>query len=66
MIMDLKMPMMDGFDAMRRIREENTGTRALVLTGSGTGADLVGATEEGAAGYVDKTAPKDEPARYGS
>jgi DNA-binding NarL/FixJ family response regulator len=63
MIMDLKMPVMDGFDAMRRIRDENAGTRVLVLTGTGRGADLVGAIEEGAAGYVDKTAPKDELAR---
>jgi DNA-binding NarL/FixJ family response regulator len=35
----------------------------LVLTGTGTGADLVGAIEEGAAGYVVKTAPKAELAR---
>ncbi len=62
-IMDLKMPVMDGFDAMRRIRDENPGTRVLVLTGAGTDTDLVGAIEEGAAGYVDKTAPKDELAR---
>jgi DNA-binding NarL/FixJ family response regulator len=63
MIMDLKMPVMDGFDAMRRIRDENAGTRVLVLTGTGTGAGLVGAIEEGAAGYVEKTAPNDELAR---
>ncbi len=62
-IMDLKMPVMDGFDAMRRIRDENPGTHVLVLTGTGTDTDLVGAIEEGAAGYVDKTAPKDELAR---
>ena len=63
--MDLKMPVMDCFDALRRIRDENAGTRVLVLTRTGTGANLVGAIEEGAAGCVDKTAPKDEPARYG-
>jgi DNA-binding NarL/FixJ family response regulator len=62
-IMDLKMPVMDGFDAMRRIRNENPATRVLVLTGTGTDTDLAGAIEEGAAGYVDKTAPKDELAR---
>jgi DNA-binding NarL/FixJ family response regulator len=59
-VMDLKMPVMDGFDAMRRIRDEDPGARVLVLTGVGTDADLVGAIEEGAAGYVEKTAPKDE------
>jgi DNA-binding NarL/FixJ family response regulator len=62
-VMDLKMPVMDGFDAMTRIRDGDPGARVLVLTGAGTDADLVGAVEEGAAGYVDKTAPKDELAR---
>ena len=62
-IMDLKMPVMDGFDAMRRICNENPGTRVLVLIGAETDTDLVGAIEEGAPGYVDKTAPKDELAR---
>lgn len=62
-IMDLKMPVMGGFDAMRRIRDENPGTRVLVLIGAGTDTDLVCAIEEGAPGYVDKTAPKDELAR---
>jgi CheY-like chemotaxis protein len=47
-IMDLKMPVMDGFDAMRRIRNENPGTRVPVLIGAGTDTDLVSAIEEGA------------------
>ena len=49
-IMDLKIPVMDGFDAMRRIRNENPGTRVPVLIGAGTDTDLVGAIEEGAPG----------------
>lgn len=67
-IMDLKMPVMDGFDAMRRIRNENPGTRVPVLIGAGTDTDLVGAIEEGAPGYVDRTAHTKTslPARSGS
>ena len=67
-IMDLKMPVMDGFDAMRRIRDETPGTCVPVLIGAGTDTDLVGAIEEGAPGYVAKTAHTKTslPARSGS
>jgi DNA-binding NarL/FixJ family response regulator len=50
MITDLKMSVMDGFDAMSRIRDENAGTRVLVLPRTGTDTDLVGAIEVAAAG----------------
>jgi DNA-binding NarL/FixJ family response regulator len=53
-LMDIAMPVMDGIDATRAIRDESPGTRVIVLTGSAATRDVSRARAAGAAGYVTK------------
>ena len=53
-LMDVSMPVLDGFEATREIREESDGVRVLMLTGSNSRADVDRSREAGAAGYVTK------------
>ena len=52
--MDLSMPVVDGFDATRQIREERPDVSVLVVTGSREHIDVERAQALGAAGYVTK------------
>jgi DNA-binding NarL/FixJ family response regulator len=52
-LMDLKMPLLDGFEATRMLREARSETQVLILTGT----DAIGADDAalaGASGYVRK------------
>ncbi|WP_200304843.1 response regulator [Streptomyces adelaidensis] len=49
-----------GLDATRRITAEAPGTHVVVLTSSGTQADVVRAMSAGARGYVLKAGPPEE------
>ena len=53
-LMDLSMPVLDGFLATQRILEESPGARVLILTGSPERTDVARAEAAGAAGYVTK------------
>jgi DNA-binding NarL/FixJ family response regulator len=53
-LMDLSMPVVDGFVATQAIRQQSPATRVLVLTGSPERADIARAEAAGAAGYVTK------------
>jgi DNA-binding NarL/FixJ family response regulator len=53
-LMDVSMPVLDGFEATREIRAENEDTRVLMLTGSNSRADVDRSREAGASGYVTK------------
>jgi DNA-binding NarL/FixJ family response regulator len=53
-LMDLNMPVMDGFEATRQIRASGSPAKVLVLTGSDSRADVVRAERAGADGYVAK------------
>ena len=53
-LMDLAMPIMDGFEATRRIAEIAPSTQVLVLTGE-TSVDATAAREAGAAGFIRKS-----------
>ena len=53
-LMDLSMPVLDGFVATQEIQQKSPGTRVLVLTGSPERTDIARAEEVGAAGYVTK------------
>jgi DNA-binding NarL/FixJ family response regulator len=53
-LMDIAMPVMDGIEATRAIREELPGTRVIVLTGSAANDDVSRARSAGASGYVTK------------
>jgi DNA-binding NarL/FixJ family response regulator len=53
-LMDLSMPVLDGFEATRTIREELNDTRVVVLSGSAAAADVACARDAGAAAYMTK------------
>ena len=59
-LMDLRMPGMDGADATARIVAERPATRVLVLTTFDTDDDILRAVEAGASGYLLKDAHRDE------
>ena len=56
-LMDLRMPRLDGVAATERIAAAHPGVRILVLTTYDTDADIVRAVEAGARGYLLKDAP---------
>ncbi|HEX6916867.1 MAG TPA: response regulator transcription factor [Phycicoccus sp.] len=56
-LMDLRMPVMDGAEATRRIVDGPDAPHVLVLTTYDTDADIVRAVEAGARGYLLKDAP---------
>ena len=56
-VMDLRMPRLDGVGATARIVAAHPYVRVLVLTTYDTDADIVRAVEAGAAGYLLKDAP---------
>ena len=58
-VMDLSMPVMDGVEATRRIREANPETKVLILTTYGTSADIAHAIDAGASGALVKDAEYD-------
>ena len=53
-LMDLSMPVMDGVEATRRIREARPNACVLMLTGSNAATDIDRSRDAGAAGYVTK------------
>ena len=57
-LMDLRMPVMDGATATARLTRELPGIRVLVLTTYDTDADIVRAVEAGASGYLLKDTPR--------
>ena len=56
-VMDLVMPVMDGVEATRLIKEESPQSRILILTTFGTSADISRALSVGASGAVMKDMP---------
>ena len=59
-LMDLRMPGMDGVSAIREIVERELPARVLVLTTYDTDRDVVAAIEAGATGYLLQDAPRAE------
>ena len=53
-LMDISMPVMDGFDAAEEVAREAPETRILFLTGSNAPADIAKARAAGGVGYVTK------------
>ncbi len=59
-LMDLRMPVLDGVAATGRILAAKGPTRVVVLTTYDSDADILRAVEAGASGYVLKDSPREE------
>ncbi len=59
-LMDLRMPEMDGVSAIAEIRARQPEAQILVLTTYDSDADILPAVEAGATGYLLKDAPREE------
>jgi DNA-binding NarL/FixJ family response regulator len=59
-LMDLRMPELDGVGAIRALAAEGILSRVLVLTTYASDADVRPAIEAGATGYLLKDAPREE------
>ena len=53
-LMDVSMPVLDGFEATREIRSAGEEVRVLMLTGSNSRDDVDRSRDAGASGYVTK------------
>ncbi len=53
-LMDLNMPEMDGIEALKKLREQNTNSRIVMFTVSDQEDDVVAALRAGADGYLLK------------
>jgi DNA-binding NarL/FixJ family response regulator len=59
-LMDIRMPVLDGIEATRRIVREQPATRVLVLTTFGLDSYVYEALRAGASGFMLKDAPPEE------
>jgi DNA-binding NarL/FixJ family response regulator len=59
-LLDLTLPDIDGFEAMRRIFQRTPGAKVLVLTSSDSHEDMQRAMDAGARGFMTKSIAYDE------
>ena len=59
-LLDLRMPGLDGMDAMEQIRGQDPGARVIMLTTYGTDHEIARAIKAGARAYLLKDARRDE------
>jgi DNA-binding NarL/FixJ family response regulator len=62
-LMDLRMPRLDGVEATRRIRAAHPGTAVVVLTTYADDESILAALRAGATGYLTKDAGREQIAR---
>jgi len=53
-LMDISMPVLDGFQATREVKKRAPEIPVLILSGSSTRTDVAKARKAGAAGYITK------------
>jgi DNA-binding NarL/FixJ family response regulator len=59
-LMDIRMPVLDGIEATRRLVQAHPGTRVLILTTFGLDTYVYEALRAGASGFMLKDAPPEE------
>jgi DNA-binding NarL/FixJ family response regulator len=59
LLLDLKLPRLDGVEVLRRLPEQSAATRALVLTSAADKAQVALALQAGAAGFLYKDVDPD-------
>jgi DNA-binding NarL/FixJ family response regulator len=59
-LLDLRMPVLDGVSVIQQLRDTHPHVRVLVLTTYDADTDIVRAVEAGATGYLLKDAPREE------
>ncbi|HEV8459916.1 MAG TPA: response regulator transcription factor, partial [Gaiellaceae bacterium] len=59
-LMDIRMPELDGIEATRRLLAQSPATRVLMLTTFDLDEYVVDAFRAGASGFLLKTAPRDQ------
>ncbi|GIF52192.1 LuxR family two component transcriptional regulator [Asanoa ferruginea] len=62
-LLDLRMPVMDGVSTIRELKARGSAARVLVLTTYDTDTDVLPAIKAGATGYLLKDTPRDELCR---
>jgi CheY-like chemotaxis protein len=62
-VLDLKMPGIDGLEVLRRVKQSNPATEVIILTGHGSDAEEVIAADLGAFAYLRKPVDIDELTR---
>ncbi len=59
-LVDLRMPVVDGIETLKRLRKLDAGVRVLILSSFDFAEDVYRAVEAGAQGYLLKDAPREE------
>ncbi len=59
-ILDVKMPKIDGLEVLKRIKESNSGADVIIITGYSTVENAVAVMKNGAADYIVKPFTPDE------
>jgi len=54
MVLDLKMPGIDGMEVLRRVKREHPAIEVIILTGHGSEKDRAACMEAGAFAYLQK------------
>jgi two-component system nitrogen regulation response regulator NtrX len=56
-VLDLEMPGIDGFEVLRRLKQQSIDVPVIVYTGTGSFDRCIQAVRLGASGFIDKTEP---------